>query len=433
MKHLVHSMIALSAVLFLPPGEAQAQAVAKSYPGNSHQERVAAFMADPAHADVVAKAKAGDPAAMVALAELIERKLLGGDYSGPALLEMRMKLLAGAQAKGYGPAFLKMGRMVADNQTPSGTLGDAYQLFLAGAKLGDKESLREAARLAVNPNACSICRPSSGRLQLVDTEGTIQFLPDKLDPLEWAYIKEKQSMIAEVRAMLIARAKPEHDVFTESLISLYLSGVPTPWTAMYFADKRARGEKWIVAPEGTKAIPLLEAIAANKPRESWAPTMLGLWYANPKDSGIAKDPVKAMRWLERAAYADDAGSADAAQLLGHELVTGKQWPRDMAKAQTLLKLAASKGHVEATYDLGLINMLGMAGAKDPHQAADYFRTAIAKGHAASATAMGQMYRDGDLGKKDPVMMNYYFNKAAELQAQNKAGQATLDKLQALAN
>ncbi|GEM_PF-5902889 len=414
------------AAIVLPVSIAQAQP--KKYPGNSHDERVAAFMADPEHADTVAKARAGDPGSMYALAELIDRTLVSGDYNSTALLEMRMKLLAGAMAKDWAPAYLKVGRMVRRNELPEGSILDAYGYFLKGAQLGNMESISEAWRIARNPSICSICRESGGQTFLNSSTGKTLLINEEATAAGKAYLAEKRKMVDEVEATMLAKYSKRHDIAAEGLATLYLNGVRAIGDPY---DRYGLYGEWVVRPDGTKAEALLREVADNGTRDGWAAFLLGLYYAEPRDTGIVRNPAESIRYLERATLARDKNAADAAQFLGHELVTGKLYTQDMPKALEMLKFAADKGHLEAIYDLGLLNMLGKGIDKNPHQAAAYFRQAIDKGHAPSATAMGQMYRDGDLGKVDRTMMNYYFGKASELEARTKAGQETLDAMNAL--
>ncbi|MFZ1742130.1 MAG: hypothetical protein WAT93_04710 [Pontixanthobacter sp.] len=387
------------------------QASLKKYPGDSDVARLSAFMADPDHADVVARAKAGDPGSMFALANLVNRKLAWQQMSQSAVLEMRSKLLAGAMAKDWAPAYLEFGRMFRRGEIGEGGLMAAYSYFLKGAQLGNEDSLSEAWAIALNPNICSNCASKDdGRIRLVKEDGLAATSETERFAMGKAYLAEKREMIDQVRPLLLAAYDRSHNRAAEGLVTLYADGlkVNDPFRAFDLYDV------WVVKPDGVKAESLLKEVAANSMRDSWASLLLGLYYVEPKQSGIAVNQSASIRYLELAAQGSDANAVKAAQFLGHELVTGKLYRQDVPKALTLLKTAADKGSVDALYDLGLINMLGKGMTKNPNQAAAHFRAAIAKGHAPSAEALAQMYADGDFGKVDETMATYYYRKAAEL-------------------
>lgn len=415
MKNLLSALLLGTTMAMSVAAPSLAQGTSASagnrYPGESDAERLAAFMADPAHADVVQRAKAGDPGSMYALSNLVKTKLAWQQMNQSAVLEMRLKLLSGAMEKDWAPAYLEFGRMIRRGELPDATLNDALGLFMKGAQLGNEDALSEAWSLAFNPTICSNCVPNKdGVFRPVTDIGLAPSTEVERHKMGAAYLAEKRAMIEQVRPLLLAAYDKSHNRAAEGLVSLYIDGVKVndPYVSYDLFNT------WVVKPDGGKAEALLKEVAANTLRDSWAALLLGLYYVDPKESGIAVNQAESIRYLELAASGQDANATKAAQFLGHELMTGKLYRQDVPKALGLLKMAADKGSVDALYDLGLVNMLGKGVAKNPNQAAAYFRAAIGKGHAPSAEALGQMYRDGDLGKPDPTMANYYFNKAREL-------------------
>ena len=92
---------------------------------------------------------------------------------------------------------------------------------------------------------------------------------------------------------------------------------------------------------------LVQLLAAAEAGDAEAMNRLGVMYGN--GDGVAKDPVMAMQWLEKAAA---AGHAKAMLNLGVMYDWGRGIERDFAVAKVWYEKAAAAGQADAMYNLG---------------------------------------------------------------------------------
>ena len=71
---------------------------------------------------------------------------------------------------------------------------------------------------------------------------------------------------------------------------------------------------------------------------------------------------------------------------------GEGRPQDIAEGWRLLRLAATQGHAEAQYDLGITYIsVTKGGQKDDVEARRLLRLSAAQGHAGALAGLGIMY------------------------------------------
>lgn len=106
--------------------------------------------------------------------------------------------------------------------------------------------------------------------------------------------------------------------------------------------------------------------------------------------GGPRDLAAAARWLEQAA---GARLPEAATLLARLLLSGAPGgpERDAPRAAALLSEAATMGHAEAQYLLGLLLRAGDGIAADPAQSLNWIRAAAEQGHLQAQYAAAQAY------------------------------------------
>ncbi|MXO90242.1 tetratricopeptide repeat protein [Pontixanthobacter aquaemixtae] len=365
------------------------------------------FQGDPEHRAYLGKAKAGDPYAMLKIEHAVRTKLAGTLNNRNTATEMRMKLLVGAMQKNYPEAFGRMGDMIYRQQLlPEATIEDAFGFYLQGTELGDETSTVMAVRLAKDPVACIGCsKLENGTLKLELPEGAM-FDIDEIKKAGDRYLATKADMVKRVIAALEASYQPKSTIGTTSLINFYLSGVGLPHANYYDYNKR-----FVFDPDGKRAEQKLKEVAAADPGDSWAPSLLGFYYASPKDSGIKKNPKEAARYLDMASRAGDKGSAKTAQIYGHELVTGKLFPENVPLAVEYLELSYNAGNADAAYDLGLLNYLGKGIPRNYAKAEAYFRTSMGRKHVDGTRMLATMFREGTANRQSDLLANEYERRA----------------------
>lgn len=187
-----------------------------------------------------------------------------------------------------------------------------------------------------------------------------------------------------------------------------------------------------------------KATAANYPDAYLA---LGVRYAN--GTGVAKDPVEALRlWRLGAALGDassafyagqalffgldvprdgpgglklllqgaqaDTPSVRAQSILGMIYLTGEEGvPRDYAKARQWLALAAAGEENQAQHHLGVMYQFGRGGPVDLRKAVAWYERAARQGNAASLNNLGTFYKAGKVVPKDLKKARDFYEKAHE--------------------
>lgn len=428
-KTAVILAFAASALALLPVAASAQLLPDRNYPGANDQERLQAFLADPAHSAIVAKAKAGDPVAMVTMADIVWNRLYPDQTDKQAVLDMRLKLLGRAMEKKYAPAFLTVGRGVRKGEFASFPHWKAYDFLIEAARLGDVDGLMEARRVAVDADSCPNCEPRKDVFRLVDENGKAPLEEPARFALGKAYLAYKRGQNAEVIGLLQSRYAPRHDRVAEALVSYYLDGVALPGKT--YNSYGFPYIPFIVQPDPQKAVKLLKDVDAASPNDSWAAGLLAMYLVSPRKSGIAPNQTESLRYLDRVVAIGDGNAPRIAQALGHELVTGKLYKRDMPRAIKYLEFAAEKGNAAANYDLGLIHRDGMAGTVNNVKAEYYFRQAMNGGSSAGARALAQMFQAGTASKQSDLLAAEYEKRANALAAKEAAASRTNDLIRSV--
>ncbi|MGE3692725.1 MAG: tetratricopeptide repeat protein [Novosphingobium sp.] len=388
----------------------------------SDEQNLRAFMANSDVRRLMVSVDNGDAFSMVRVADMIDQQLHSKFYDFDKLLQMRMKLYAGAMAKGYGPAFHRVGMLIKNRQTPEGTPMDAFNYFRQGAEKGDADSLYEYARLAFDPDLCTRCRPYA-RGEKFDSTGLLGNGQPAGGTSLWEaskreYLREKVPMAQAALARLETIDVTRHSAAVELLNSVYLDGVRRP---SYVID--VSGSSMVLAPQPDKARRLMEGLAASG--DVWANKLLALIYINGNKEGFAKNPGKFLSYMERAAQ---AGDVQARALLGHEQVAGNKVPVDLVNGEKWIRLAHQGGTIDATVDLGVMYMSGRGVTKDEAMAADLFGRAADRGSSKAAEYAATLWESGINGTRNPLRAFTYREQAkrnAETERQAKARQETL--------
>ena len=104
--------------------------------------------------------------------------------------------------------------------------------------------------------------------------------------------------------------------------------------------------------------------------------------------------------------------AEAAYQLGMKYgIGGDGLERDDAKAFDLIRKAAQKGHLKATYALGWIYLDGRGTPAEPVSAAGFFTAAAEQGDADSQYMLFVLYSQGRGVEKDTNVAFQWLNKA----------------------
>jgi TPR repeat protein len=117
-----------------------------------------------------------------------------------------------------------------------------------------------------------------------------------------------------------------------------------------------------------------------------------------KGEGVEKDPVRAKRWLLRAAL---VGLPTAQADLGEMLLNGEGGAPDPAAALPWLQLAATANHPIAQFELGEIYEAGQAVPQDLKLARQYYAEAAASGVAAARDRLAALGGAPDAGPATP--------------------------------
>jgi TPR repeat protein len=151
---------------------------------------------------------------------------------------------------------------------------------------------------------------------------------------------------------------------------------------------------------------------------SWAeraPAALATPAARELGLALAPDPsraAEAVRWLTRAAEADDA---EAAWTLGEaHRRGGLGWSPDAAAARPWLLRAASAEHPAALLALARAARNGDAEPRDPQRAFELLQRASRAGNAQAMYLLAQTYAEGEGTPADPALARHWLEQAAEL-------------------
>jgi uncharacterized protein len=156
-----------------------------------------------------------------------------------------------------------------------------------------------------------------------------------------------------------------------------ITNAPSRWLSRQEVQK-----KWADTP--------LEAVKQAAERgDLTARHYLGLCYA--LGDRVAKDPVIAMAWYQRAS---DAGYLPSTSNLGLLYYQGQAVSKDLTKATQLFRIAAEAGLAQGQENLGFSYRDGLGVPRDLAEAMKWFRRAADQGHTGSMVDIGRMYRSG---------------------------------------
>ena len=158
--------------------------------------------------------------------------------------------------------------------------------------------------------------------------------------------------------------------------------------------------------EQREAYGLLEAAAADDPRDASALHLLGLLTC--QGFGTEADPEAAVALQEQAA---SLGSLDAVFELFVHHFNGVGVPRDVEAARGLVRRAADAGHPRAMYNMGAFHATGTLVARDPAAALEWYTRAAEAGNVRATAALAVMYAQGDGCEQDLEHARQLFDEA----------------------
>ncbi len=142
----------------------------------------------------------------------------------------------------------------------------------------------------------------------------------------------------------------------------------------------------------------LEALAQSGSRR--AQFLLG-WNHLSGTHGAPQDSARAAAWNRQAAEAGDARAQF--RLAGLQTEEDRRW----------MRRAATAGHINAMYHLGLMFAQGLGGPRDDAEAVRWYRRAALAGHDMAMAALGNMYVAGrGVPRNDVEALRLYRQSAA---------------------
>ncbi len=142
-----------------------------------------------------------------------------------------------------------------------------------------------------------------------------------------------------------------------------------------------------------------------------------LAFAGPFDDGVAAykagDYDKAFKILKPLAELDNSQSADAQERIAHLYERGNGVAKDPVAAAKWFQKAADQGNVTAQAHLGRLFRSGVGVAKDPKQAARWSIKAASQGNPIAESTLGYMALEGSAGPASPAAAAGWFKKSAD--------------------
>ncbi len=161
----------------------------------------------------------------------------------------------------------------------------------------------------------------------------------------------------------------------------------------------------------------LEEAAKNK--NSAAMKELGDCYAT--GFSVDLDEMAAMSWYRSAI---DEGNIKAHYKIAKILISGlkdtgdNELPEELKEAESLLRVAANEGEMEAQYEIGLFFQTNLRGiTKDYLESERWLSAAAEQGHLSAQNSLGYLYAFGSEDnqiKQDQEKAMYWWSKAAEM-------------------
>jgi TPR repeat protein len=145
--------------------------------------------------------------------------------------------------------------------------------------------------------------------------------------------------------------------------------------------------------------------------------------------GVQASPKEARRWLTAAAR---QGHAGAMVLLGGLLLqfapdaTDRAHAEEQARAAELFRRAASKGNIDAQYNLGVCLRRGIGVLRDDAKAELLYTAAAEHGHVSAQLALGTLKAQNATKEADWEDVAYWYRQASD--AGHPAAMASLADL-----
>ena len=400
---------------------------------------IEAFLTSSEMARVRTSADRGDPYSIIKVVDALDKKYSGNSI---VLIEVKVRYLAVAMGKGYGPAFFRMGEMVRLGQLPEGGPMDALDFFEKGAAAGDADSAIAYFKMARDLRVCSICEQGP--------RGTETKLIEQVTPAETATLKaagilsneylqtrqgiedrttstynvEKMAMVKKAIGLLDQDSLKANWDVQSFLANAYIYGVNGAKSSDLRNGKFVEtGDRKFMNADPAKARPILERFAANK--EQGALDLLSRLYLTGVIDGYPKDRAKFIGYTSQLA---DLGNTNAAYRLGHFMVAGDPFPPDFDLGAKYLYMAHEAGSARATLDLARMFYSGRGVPKNEATAFSLFEIAGNRGSSDAADVMAQYWRDGIGGTANPMRADIWAKKAKENRDKEAAAAALTKQL-----
>lgn len=112
-------------------------------------------------------------------------------------------------------------------------------------------------------------------------------------------------------------------------------------------------------------------------------------------------------------YKASKGDMEAQYQVGYRYAAGVNVSQDFKEARKWFYRAAIKGHPKAQDNLAYIYLKGYGVTKDSYRAIEWFLKASEQGYADSSYSLGRIYKFGDGVRKDKVKSFKFFKRAAK--------------------
>lgn len=358
-------------------------------------ELIKAMTADPHYVALKAKADAGDPAAMVELADLIHYSLTGpGRFGADAIaLKGRMRLLDQAVQMGYVPAIKQLALMAMMGDGIAQNKPAAREYYRIAAEKGDVEAIMIAAELH-RDDPSPFYRGIAGERSTQDIlSGREKSMAEILADLKNWSTKPTGPLIYngdEAIRLLSLPAVSNHAPALRTMAGIYLNGTN-------LKD----------GPQPQKAIKIFEGMAKRDDPKAYS-ALGNIYFLGAQD--LKPDPARAALYYGQAAMLGDGYSAHQ---LGFMNVVGKGVPKNDAEAVRLFMQSAKAGYAKGMTSLGVCYLEGRGVPKSEKLAAAWFEKAGDAGDMEGAFNAGRIWDSGVEGVRNPMRAFINYKKAAD--------------------
>lgn len=149
--------------------------------------------------------------------------------------------------------------------------------------------------------------------------------------------------------------------------------------------------------------------AAQPPSETTPKALFRLALSYDLGRGVPQDHARAFSLYRQAAERGHVGSALSVGLM---LNQGQGVPVDQNAGFQWLRRAADQGSVDGQYSVGVVFMQGQGVERDYESAASWFRRAAQHGHAEAMNNLGVILANGLGARSDPVQAYAWFKLAS---------------------